>query len=107
MFADKSVDIKFRPTFMIFLQQLRLLLAGVTVLYPGDPNMILLPALAIFLTLTALNTSMQPCLVWWINIFRSLLFSICTWSAACSLALVNGLARPMCWAALSAGEASE
>jgi len=99
-FEDKSVDIKYQPSFMIFLQQLRLLAVGVAVLHPETPWVTVPTGLVCFVLLVFLSISMQPCLIWWVNGLRATLYGICICVSLASLLLLAGLSRAVCLALL-------
>jgi len=102
-FADHSVDLKIRPTFMIVHQQARLALAGVQMLFRQEPDKLVSAALAIFTILTGLSVSMRPTWFFWLNTVRSTLFAICGWVAACSVALLWGMEHSVCTVLLLSG----
>jgi len=102
-FCDPKLDIKFRPEWMIILQQSRLALAGFTMMFRTAPTAMMVSALTMYCLLLLANHSMRPCLVGWINTVRDIMFATCAWSALCSLALIHGVERWVCAAALITG----
>lgn len=102
-FASKDTDIKYRPSWITLLQQMRLLLAAATVFAPANPLVAVGPSLVLFITAALVTYSMQPCLIWWINQLRVGLFLMLAWAALCAIALVGGCPRLACQVALGAG----
>lgn len=88
-FADKSVDLKFEPTFMIFYQQTRLILAGATTLFPNNNIMVLNTCLSVFLLNAFADYQMEPCLVPCVNNWRLLEFLGSAWACAAAIVLIS------------------
>jgi hypothetical protein len=71
-FADKSLDLKYKPTFIILLAQGKLVLTGIAVFFPGQAYLLLSTTLVVYVLFALLNYTMQPCLVQWVNDGRTL-----------------------------------
>jgi len=90
-FADKLLDLKFEPSFLVMFQQTRLLMAAAASWYPDAIMTRLLVALLTFLLLAYLNQRMQPCLVHSVNIWRTVEFLLSAAICATSLLLYGGV----------------
>ena len=54
-FADKSLDLKYKPTFIILLAQGKLVLTGIAVFFPGEAYLLLSFTLVIYVLFALLN----------------------------------------------------
>ena len=83
-FKDKSLDIKYDPSYLILYGQGELLFAGATVFFGGDEGnvafMLLYILIILCLALAWLTHSMQPCLVPEVNRWRTAVFVACSFS---------------------------
>eukprot|EP01006_Ploeotia_vitrea_P052716 TRINITY_DN67718_c7_g3_i1.p1 TRINITY_DN67718_c7_g3~~TRINITY_DN67718_c7_g3_i1.p1 ORF type:complete len:812 (-),score=438.40 TRINITY_DN67718_c7_g3_i1:1643-3946(-) len=88
-FVDKSLDIKFETTFLIFVAQGKLFLSGMASFFPDDPYFILVSALAVYTLFLVSNVSGEPCLVKRVNIWRTGSFAMASWACIAGL-IVTG-----------------
>jgi tetratricopeptide (TPR) repeat protein len=88
-FKDKSLDIKYDPSYLILYGQGELLFAGATVFFGGDEGniafMLVIILTILCLALAWLTHSMQPCMVPEVNRWRTAVFVACAFSGAGSL----------------------
>lgn len=102
-FADKSVDLKFDPMFMIFQQQTRLAIAGVVVVGHAHLTMVMCFTGCVHLWQMVVNIRTEPCVVLSVNHWRTFEFAVQAWCCACAaLLLVSGM-RQVAWAVLIGG----
>lgn len=106
-FADKTLDLKYKPTFVIILAQGKLVIIGIAVFFPGVGNgfLLLVCALPMYVLFAALNHTMQPCLVQWVNDGRTFLYCGAVWCVAVSFLVLGGVNKTACWAILGVGTA--
>merc|ERR1712070_528639 len=79
-FANKSLDLKYNPAFMILQAQIKLVLTGIAVFFPDKPVALLATTLPMYLLLAALNHTMGPCFVPWVNTLRTFSFKVAAWA---------------------------
>eukprot|EP00743_Colponemidia_sp_Colp-15_P008836 GILK01009643.1.p1 GENE.GILK01009643.1~~GILK01009643.1.p1 ORF type:complete len:1711 (-),score=140.75 GILK01009643.1:12-5117(-) len=87
-FKDKSLDLKFDTTFLIFLAQGKLIIAGLVSFFPSsqDNSLQLSASMVVYAILALLNWYMKPCIVKRVNTWRSGSFCAASW--ACFMALL-------------------
>eukprot|EP00656_Telonema_subtile_P021004 TRINITY_DN22055_c0_g1_i1.p1 TRINITY_DN22055_c0_g1~~TRINITY_DN22055_c0_g1_i1.p1 ORF type:complete len:756 (-),score=273.91 TRINITY_DN22055_c0_g1_i1:27-2294(-) len=84
-FTDRTVDLKFQPTFLILLAQCKLVLSSVAVWLVDDPAALLITCIVLFAFLAWLVHRVQPCLLRIGDDFRWLTYMLALWVASISL----------------------
>ena len=88
-FKDKSLDIKYDPSYLILYGQGELLFAGATVFFGADEGniayLLLFILIVLCLSLASLTYSMQPCMVPEVNRWRTAVFTACAFSGVGSI----------------------
>ena len=89
--ALQGLDAKFEPTFMVLLQQTRLLVAGTAAWYPSSIRAQLGITMLKFAVLAYISLRLSPCLVQEVNLWSTVEFVVCTWLCIVSLVLSEGV----------------
>jgi hypothetical protein len=80
-FQDKALDLKYKPTFLIFLSQIKLMVAGLATFFQREEDVIV-ELVLIFLAMLLLsyyNFKYQPCLIKTANIWQTSGYLALTW----------------------------
>ena len=82
-FVDRGLDIKFSPSYLVFLQQAKLLVAGLAAFFPlsTDAGVAMVVSALIFYISAGVTTTTAPCLVGRVNVWRSASLGIAAWAA--------------------------
>lgn len=97
-FNSRGLDIKYDTSYVVFVAQAKLFLAGVLMFFPaaGDLTVVLLASAAVCAVLAVVTATSSPCLVQRVNIWRSVSFGTAAWAQLCTVIVVEtGAVAPM------------
>jgi len=88
-FCDKHADVKYTTSFVVLLNQAKLIVVGLVIFYSKDSDIpfVNIFSMAMFLLLAAVNHSIGPCIIAWINPMRTTTFLMAAWASATTVML--------------------
>ena len=80
-FQDKDLDLKYKPTFLIVLAQIKLLLAGISAFWQdnSDIGVRIGAAIICFLWMAVYNHKNQPCMIKKANLIHTISYIALIW----------------------------